>query len=220
MDCYNVGPTLGCGTPALLDDGGQLLFPWCYDTYRVLDNGPLRVTVQMDFAPVAKGSNPAVKEHRIVTLDRGSNFVRMQVWYDGLLHPIDACAGFVIHEADTTSVVLGDRSTSGRSHGENYIHYADPTGDASRQNCQIYVATLFPDGISETKRLMIDKPENGNASHAVGIHRALANDEPFVYYFGSAWSQYDVRSQAEWQLRINDFINSCQHPLIINASSA
>ena len=205
MDCYNVGPTLGCGTPALISADGQLLFPWCYDTYRVLDNGPLRVTVQMDFAPVAKGSSLAVIEHRLVTLDRGSNFVRMQVWYDGLQQPTDACAGFVIHEADTTSVVLAD----------NYIHYADPTGDAARQNCQIYVATLFPDGISETRRLMLDKPENGNAGHAVGIHRALASGEPFVYYFGSAWSQYDVRSQAEWQLRIRDFIKARQQPLIV-----
>ena len=205
MDCYNVGPTLGCGTPALLDRSGQIVFPWCYDTYRVLDNGPLRVTVQMDFAPVAKGGSPAVTEHRLVTLDRGSNFVRMQVWYDGLQQPMDACAGFVIHEADTASVVLAD----------SFIHYADPTGDAARQNCQIYVATLFPDGIDETRQLMYAQPENGNAGHAVGIHRALANHEPFVYYFGSAWSQYDVRSQAEWQLRINDFIDCCRHPLVV-----
>ena len=171
----------------------------------MLDDGPLRVTVQMDFAPTAKGNSPAVTEHRIVTLDRGSNFVRMEVWYDGLQQSTDVGAGFVIHEADTASVVLGS----------NYMHYADPTGDASRQNCQIYVATLFPDGISETKRLMFDKPENGNAGHAVGIRRALANAEPFVYYFGSAWSQYDVRSQAEWQLRIRDFINASQQPLIV-----
>ena len=205
MDCYNVGPTLGCGTPALLDASGQLLFPWCYDTFRVIDNGPLRVTVQMDFAPTTKGDNQAVTEHRRVTLDRGSNFVRMQVWYDGLQQPMDACAGFVIHEADTSSVVLGS----------NYIHYADPTGDAARQNCQIYVATLFPDGIDETRQLMFNKPTNGNAGHAIGIHRKLTDGERLTYYFGSAWSQYDVRSQAEWQLRISNFINACQHPLIV-----
>ena len=207
MDCYNVGPTLGCGTPALLDADGQLVFPWCYDSFRVLDRGPLRVTVQMDFAPAAKGSSPSVTEHRLVTLDRGSNFVRMQVWYDGLLQPTDACAGFVVHKADTSSVVLGS----------HFIHYADPTGDAARQNCQIYVATLFPEGIDETKQLMYDHPANGNAGHAIGIHRALANQEPFVYYFGSAWSQYDVRSQAEWQLRIDDFIKARRQPLTVSS---
>lgn len=205
MDCYNVGPTLGCGTPALMHDG-HLLFPWCYDTFRVLDNGPLRITLELAFAPVQHADLPAVVEHRLVTLDRGSNFARMQVWYDGLQQPTDVCAGFVIHEADTTSLVLAD----------NYIHYADPTGDADRHNCQIYVATLFPDGIDETKRLMYDAPKNGNAGHAIGIHHALNAQERFTYYYGAAWSQYDVRSQAEWQLRIADFIAARQQPLTVS----
>lgn len=203
MDCYNVGPTLGCGTPALIENG-ELLMPWCYDAYRVIENGPLRVSVQMDFAPADKGKHKNVKEHRIATLDRSSNFVKMTVWYDGLNTPADVCAGFVIHEADTTSMVLAD----------DYIHYADPTGDAQRHNCQIYVATLFPEGPVETRKLMCPSPANGNAGHVIGIRKALKNGEPFTYYFGSAWSQYDVRSQKEWQLRIEDYMQCHCHPLI------
>lgn len=200
MDCYNVGPTLGCGTPALIS-GDELHFPWCYDTYRVVEQGPLRVSVAMDFAPVS-----GVTEHRLVTLDRGSNFAQMTVWYDGLSQPHDVCAGFVIHAADTTSVVLG----------RDYLHYADPTGDAARQNCQIYVATLFPEGIDQTKKLMMSQPANGNAGHAVGIRRQLRNGEPFRYFFGSAWSQYDVQSQAEWQLRISQFLEARRRPLVVS----
>ena len=206
MDCYNVGPTLGCGTPALIT-GDELHFPWCYDSFRIIDDGPLRVSLQMDFAPVVHSgisANP-VSEHRLVTLDRGSNFCRLTVWYTGLEQPTDVAAGFVIHEADTTSVVLGP----------DYVHYADPTGDALRQNCQIYVATLFPDGIDSTRKLLYATPSNGNAGHAFGIHRALANDEPFTYYFGSAWSQYDVRSQDEWQLRLRDFLTCRRHPVTV-----
>ena len=202
MDCYNVGPTLGCGTPALIENG-ELLMPWCYDTYRVIENGPLRVSVQMDFAPTAKGSNTAVTEHRIATLDRGSNFVKMTVWYDGLKTPADACAGFVVHEADTTSIVLD----------KDYVHYADPTGDARRHNCQIYVATLFPEGDIETRSMMYDQPTNGNAGHVVGIRKGLQDSERFTYYFGSAWSQYDVRSQREWQIRIEDYLQCRRQPL-------
>ena len=203
MDCYNVGPTLGCGTPALLQ-GDEIVFPWCYDTYKLLDNGPLRVSVQMDFAPVAHSlfAQP-ITEHRIVTLDRGSNFCQMKVWYTGMTEPADACAGFVIHEADTTSVVLG----------QDYIHYADPTGDPALQNCQIYVGVLFPDGIGSIRKLMYEQPTNGNAGHAVGIRHALNNDEQLTYFFGSAWSQYDVRSQDEWHLRIRDFMICKREPL-------
>ena len=204
MDCYNVGPTLGCGTPALIT-ADELHFPWCYDTFRIVEDGPLRVSVQMDFAPVVHrelGNRP-VTEHRLVTLDRGANFARMTVWYSGLERSADAAAGFVVHQADTSSVVLAS----------NYMHYADPTGDAQRQNCQIYVGVLFPDGIDATRKLMYDAPANGNAGHAVGVRRGLKADEPFTYYFGSAWSQYDVRSQQEWQQRIDHFLTCCQSPV-------
>ena len=204
MDCYNVGPTLGCGTPALID-GTELLFPWCYDTYRIIENGPLRLQVQLDFAPTEKGRWGTVTEHRLVTLDRGSNFVRMKVWYSGLKKAADVAAGFVIHAADTTSIVLD----------KDFIHYADPTGDAERHNCQIYVATLFPEGVSETRKMLYDTPTNGNAGHAVGIRRGLHADEPMTYYFGAAWSQYDVRSQGEWQLRINDYLEALRRPIVV-----
>ena len=207
MDCYNVGPTLGCGAPSLMQ-GDELLFPWCYDRYEVLDNGPLRITLRLDFAPVSRPSlsEQPVAEHRIVTLDRGSNFCRMQVWYTGLTHPANVCSGFVIHDADTVSVVSGP----------DYIHYADPTDAPQRQNCQIYVATLYPDGIDSIRRLMYDKPKGGNAGHAIGIHHGLKDGEAFTYYFGAAWSQYDVRSQAEWQLRIQDFLTCRHQPLTVS----
>ncbi len=204
MDCYNVGSTLGCGTSAIII-GDSLLFPWCYDKFSVLDYGPLRVSVQMDFAPTNRGSLGNVAEHRIVTLDRGSNFCQMKVWYTELTNPADVASGFVIHSADTSSVVVE----------RDFLCYVDPTNDPERQNCQIYVATLFHDGIDTTKKLMYKHQSNGNVGHAVGIHNKLQNDEPFTYYFGSAWSQYDVRSQAEWQLRINDFLMSKHSPVEI-----
>lgn len=205
MDCYNVGPTLGCGTPSIIV-GDSLLFPWCYDTYKVLDRGSLRVSIQMDFAPTNRGALGTVTEHRIVTLDRGSNFCQMKVWYTGLKKPVDVASGFVIHAADTTSVVVE----------HDYMHYADPTSDPERYNCQIYVATLFPSGIDITRQLMYKQASNGNAGHAVGIHHKLRNNEPFTYYFGSAWSQYDVHSQAEWQQRITSFMQATQHPVDIS----
>ena len=133
MDCYNVGPSLGCGAPALIE-ADSLIFPWCYDHFEILENGPLRLTVRLDFAPVAKGHYGMVTEHRLVVMERGSDFTQLTVWYDGLQAPATVAAGTVIHEADTRSVRLG----------RNYINYADPTGNAGQQNCQIYVATLFP----------------------------------------------------------------------------
>ena len=73
LDCYKVGPTLGCGTPALMD-GSEIVMPYCYKTYKILDNGPLRFTVQLDYNPFNIGDDKNVTEHRIISCDKGSNF--------------------------------------------------------------------------------------------------------------------------------------------------
>jgi hypothetical protein len=204
MDCYNVGPSLGCGAPALLE-GDSLLFPWCYEKYEVLESGPLRLSVRLDFAPTQKGQYGTVTEHRLVVMDRGSDFTHLTVWYEGMQSAATVAAGTVIHEPDTRSLHLG----------RNYVNYADPTGNAEQQNCQIYVATLFPEGISRTKRLMYKQPANGIAGHAVGIWRNVANGQKLSYWFGSAWSEYRVRSQAEWELRIQQFLAGKRQPCIV-----
>lgn len=191
LDCYGVGPTLGCGTPALIRDG-KLLYPWCYDTYQILDKGPLRFTVRVDFPKTADG----ITEHRILSLDKGSNFCEATVWYDGIPSPMDVCAGFAIRPADPTTVVMGD----------GYVHYADPTVDPQRHQCQIYVALLFPDTAVELTTM---------EGHAVGIRKDYSGGR-FHYYFGAAWSEFDVRSQDEWQSRISSFMLSVQQPLIVD----
>ena len=60
-----------------------------------------------------------------------------------------------------------------------------------------------------------DKPEGAIAGHAVGVVKNLKNNQRYTYYFGSAWSCYDVRNQDEWQLRINGFMNALESPLKI-----
>lgn len=191
LDCYGVGPTLGLGTPALLH-GGKIQFPWCYESYTILDKGPLRFTVQVDFPTTADG----VTEHRILSLDKGSHFCRTIVWYDGLKSPTDIAAGFAIRPADPEPIVVGD----------HYVHYADPTVDPERHQSQVYVALLFPDVPVE---IVLQE------SHALGICRQYRTGERFRYYFGAAWSEYDIRSQKEWQLRIDGFLSAQKHPLQI-----
>lgn len=203
LDCYSVGPTLGCGTPALMD-GDQLILPYCYKTYKILDNGPLRFTVELTYNPEKVKGDEHVVEHRIISLDKGSNFNKMTVWYEGLSKPCDMAAGVVIHSADKESVVIG----------KNFVQYADPTDRPSDYGFQLYVAALFPNG-AQTKKLLFDKPTGGNEGHAVGVKKNLQNNERYTYYFGSAWSEYDVRTQAEWQLRINEFLDAQSHPLTV-----
>ncbi len=50
LDCYKVGPSLGCGAPALMENG-RLVMPYSYKDYKILDNGPLRFTVELTYNP-------------------------------------------------------------------------------------------------------------------------------------------------------------------------
>ena len=205
LDCYKVGPSLGCGAPALMD-GKELILPYCYASYKILDNGPLRFTVELTYNPTEIKGDKNVVEHRIISLDKGSNFNKAVVWYDGLSKARDVAAGVVVHAEDTESVVLG----------KNFVQYADPTDNPSKQNFQIFVATLFPEGDVTTTKLMSKKPANGIAGHAVGVLKNYKSGNRFTYYFGSAWSKNDVRTQREWQLRIDEFLEALATPLHVN----
>ena len=202
LDPYRVGATLGLGAPSLMVSKNQIL-PYCYKDYRILDNGPLRFTVELTYNPSTVGNMKNVVEHRIISLDKGSNFNKMTVWYDGLTTPTDFATGFPIHEEDTES----------KTFAKDYVSYADPTDNIEVNNSQVFVGVLFPEGIDNTYYQLFDKKHDGAIGHALGLKRGLKNQQQYSYYFGAAWSKYDVKSYAEWQIRIKDFLDAQKSPL-------
>ena len=194
MDVYAVGASLGCGAPALMQDG-QLRFPYCFKDCQILDNGPLRFTAELTYDTTADGTT----EHRLVTLDKGSHYNKMTVWYDGIGQPTSLAMGVVLHSDD--GLILG----------KDYALYADPTDNPAVHQSQIYVGVLFPDDVSETIRL------EGKPSHAVGIVRPYTGAR-YTYYFGSAWSNYDVRTMAHWQLLAEEYLTQSRQPLSVQLS--
>lgn len=202
LDPYRVGATLGLGAPSLMI-GNQQFLPYCYKTYKILDNGPLRFTVELTYNPSTIGDMQNVVEHRIISLDKGSNFNKMTVWYEGLTHPTDFATGFPIHEEDTET----------KTFAKDYVSYADPTDNIEVNNSQVFVGVLFPNGIDNTYYQLFDKKHDGATGHALGLKRGLKNAEKYSYYFGAAWSKYDVRSYTEWQIRIKEFLKALKTPL-------
>ena len=204
LDPYRVGATLGLGAPGLMV-GKDLILPYCYKDYNILDNGPLRFTVELTYNPSTVGDCKDVVEHRIISLDKGSNFNKMTVWYDGLTSPTDFVTGFPIHEEDTET----------KTFAKDYVSYADPTDNVEVNNSQVFVGVLFPNGVDNTYYQLFDQKHDGATGHALGIKRGLKDNEKYSYYFGAAWSKYDVKSYAEWQLRIKDFLQALKTPLTV-----
>jgi len=207
MDLYKVGATLGCGTPALMTAANdELVYPYCFERYEVLDNGPLRTTVLLTYERKAFEGD-SVQEHRIISLDKGQNFCRCTVWYTGLKHDAKLASGVVIHSEDKESVVLAD----------DYVAYADPTDNPRVNSCQLFVATLYPQGNVQTVNKPLAQPGGGNEGHALGIVSPYRG-ERFTYYFGSAWSKHDVRTIDEWKQRIGWTMRSLRQPMKVTLS--
>ena len=188
LDCYKVG----------------LIFPYCYKDYQILDNGPLRFTVSLTYHPTSY-QGQQLTEHRVLSLDKGSNFNRQTVWYEGATKSIDVASGVVIHNEDTQSVFIG----------KDFVQYADPTDNPNGQNFQIYVGVIFPDGATETRQIENEGHANGIFGHALCIKRGLQPGQKLTYYWGSAWSKFDCRTQDEWQLRLDNQKQALAQPLIV-----
>ena len=202
LDPYRVGATLGLGAPALMV-GDSLCLPYCYKEYEILDNGPLRFTVQLTYNPSTIDRSKQVVEHRLISLDKGSNFNRMTVWYDGLKQSVDLAMGFPVHEEDTVTTTLAS----------DFVSYADPTDDVERNNAQVYVGVLFPEGVATTRFAPFREHHDGAVGHLLGIQKGLRAGQKYTYCFGAAWSQYDVRSYDEWLLRIRHYLEMEKTPL-------
>lgn len=203
LDCYKVGPSLGCGAPALMD-GNQIVFPYCYTQYEILDNGPLRFTVSLTYV-TKEFHGEQVTEHRLLSLDKGSNFNRQTVWYEGSTKPIDVASGVVIHNEDTTSVYME----------HPFVAYADPTDNPAGQNFQIYVGVVFPYDQVQTLRVPNEGAANGINGHALAVRRGVQPGQRVTYYWGSAWSKYDCTNFLQWLIRIAELQENLRNPLVV-----
>ncbi len=190
MDCYAVGATLGDGVAALMEND-SLSFAWCYDKAEILDNGPLRFTVKIDFAPRATGSNTAVVEHRIISLDTYSHLNKAKVWFDGLTSQRTIAAGFPRR----------DDSPAVTNAAEGFVAYADPT--QGPDNGRAMLGVVFPsaaDSAYETE------------GHIIATSK-IAPDKPFCYSWGFAWDRADINSMDDWTKYLLQYAKALRSPL-------
>ena len=204
MDAYTVGATLGAGTPALMD-GDQFIMPWCWKEATILDNGPLRFTVKLVYNASKVGSDENVVETRVIILNKGTHFNKCEVTYSGLSSDRQVAAGIVVHKSDAESYVINKKN--------RFVAYADPTDHPEMMNGQIYIGCLFPNA-KTVKYLPLEKETAGGVGHVVGIEN-YKPDATFTYYFGMAWSKYDMPDFNIWQETISKYAEDLKTPLSV-----
>lgn len=203
MDCYAVGPTLGGGTSALMSDS-VIVYPYCYKTYEILDNGPLRFTLRLVFNPLTVKNDSNVIETRVIQLDKGSQLNKTTVTYTNLSQPTPVAGGIVIHAANADGYAYNAE--------DGYIAYADPTTEPQSDNGIVYIGAVFPDSAVRTKVQLFDEPVGDALGHVLGIC-TYQPDTDFIYYWGSGWSKYGFKTEADWTEYLKTFARQVRHPL-------
>lgn len=204
MDCYAVGPTLGGGTAALMPDSA-IVYPYCYRNFEILDNGPLRFTVKLEYNPLTIDGDTTVVETRLIQLDKGSHLNRTTVSYTSLKKDYPIGVGLVLHEA------FPDRYSMNQEGG--YIAYSDPTTEPKSDNGIIYMGAVFPNALELAKVQLFDKPVSGAIGHVMGINTYQPGDE-FEYYWGSAWSKCGFDDE-RWNSYLEEYAMKVRNPLIV-----
>lgn len=200
MDAYTVGPTLGCGAPALMR-GDSLLYSVVYDEVEILENGPLRFEARLVY------HHPeGFDEVRLLRQDRGSHLVRCTVSYHPLKPQpaVTVLSGCVVHKDNPQAYVINRK--------EGYVAYADNISSPKKRNGQLFVACLYPQKMQKLRYLPLDKEVADAVGHVVGQTR-YQWEEPFTFWFGSGWSLYDVPSMNVWEALLRDYRAQLQHPL-------
>lgn len=217
MDCYTVGPTLGGGANALMEANGNLLMPSCYKSYKILDQGPLRFTVELTY-PERQLNDAKVIEKRVITLDAGSHFNRVAVTYQGLPKPMTVAAGAVVHKSNPTQYVLNAQSgfIGYEDLGDASVYNAKYRNELAKQMGHIYIGLLFPQKNITT---LYKARENGIATgHILGT-TTYHPSTSFTYYFGTGWDQNtttEIHTFEAWQAVLAQAAKAVRTPLKVS----
>lgn len=193
MDCYKVGRTLGGGSSVPFIDGKLFLLPHNYETCKTLDNGPIRTSVELTYAPFAIGDK-TVALTKIITLDANQHFNKMECIYTGDFTELPVAAGFVRHDVKQTLT------------GKDWVAICEPASDSKDpvRDGDIYGAVLL-----QGAEILPDAD-----GHALAVKNVEPN-ETLTYYAGTGWSQGGVDDMEDWLEKLNETKAVAETPLQI-----
>jgi len=193
LDSYEVGPSRGDGGTAVWADG-KLLASKNYTSLKILDNGPIRFRFQVAYAPWS-ANGVMVTETKTITLDAGSHLNQIVSTYTYKGAPLTLATGIAIHHGGDSNIPAENNIAS------VWDTPQDPTAG--------HIATGLVATNSEKAKTLVA------AQHALMLFERKSG-EPFTYYTGSGWSKADMADQTIWNAYLTSFLNSREHPLVVD----
>jgi len=193
MDYYSVGFTLGAGDIApYVND--SVIFSKNYHFWKVLDNGPLRVSFQLGY-DAWDVAGRQVKVIKTISLDAGSRMNRVAAVYSFKgAEPLPVVIG-VVKRKEAGTVLMGEQ--------QGLLGYWEPPH--------------AEDGITGVGTIAVS-PVSGMDMDRVHLmtHVMAQNNVPVVYYHGSAWSKGgSITNDRQWFDYLQDFNARMKQPVIV-----
>jgi rhamnogalacturonyl hydrolase YesR len=195
LDCYKVGPTLGCGGLGILADN-KLILSRNSVSWKQFANGPIRIVFELSYAPWDAGG-VKVSEVKRISLDKGSNLNRIEsrMTCDSQ-KPLTLAAGIVLRS--------GQQEKKKLNPDEKWLSYwFAPDKENGMTGCGV---VLTPNTKAQLK-------EQHNHLLAVVEHPC---GKPFVYYTGACWDRgLDFKTDVQWQAYLSSFAQQLEKPVSV-----
>jgi hypothetical protein len=197
MDYYHVGFTLGAGNIApMIKD--SIYYDGTYAKYKVLDNGPLRTSFQLEYNEW-NAAGMKVRATKTITLDAGTHFNKVEVAYAGdTMAALPLVVG-IIKRKEQGAMLLDELNGS--------MAYWEPLHGA--------------DGITGVGSFFLE-PAVGIKVTATQLlmQTSTPKAKPIVYYTGAAWNKAGAFTDAQtWFSHVQMKKTKIMQPLQVGIES-
>ena len=198
-DYFSVGKSLGCGSAGVMWKG-SLVQSGLFSFYRVITNGPVRVSFEL-YYPKMMLDSIEVMEIKRVTLDAGSNLNK-------------------IEEQFVSNIPLNDLTAAvGLVKRKNIVVSQNP-----KQNWMtVWGLTTADSAVGYLGTAVVMNGEYPCAASEDTLHwllsASLGKTSALTYYTGAGWTlSRDYKNETEWKSYIESFAASIDEPLLITVS--
>ncbi|MCL6266284.1 DUF4861 family protein [Flagellimonas myxillae] len=191
LDNFHVGASRGVGGLAIKKDTTYHSSK-NFKQWRTITTGPIRTSFHIEIGDWDSNGN-GIKESKTISLDRGSNLSRYEVFLQGTE---TISAGLSLHENDGAVSV---------NKKEGWLSYWQPHAD-SELGMGIVVS---PDIFSGHEKYVRDHADLNNVFAHLDV-----KDGKVIYYAGFGWKKSgQFSSQEEWEHYLSDFGLKISNPL-------
>jgi unsaturated rhamnogalacturonyl hydrolase len=196
LDGYKVGNTLGCGGLGYLDASGKLFTSPVFESYEVLESGPVRLKFELKYGAVEVGK-AKITETRTITMNVGTHAFHVSSSFsvEGDAKGIRPVAGLAVRKSKTKASEFNGL----------FVGYWDPVMSDGKNG---YIGTFILNQEGAPQKYMTNK------DHLLKVVSANLN-KPVSYHAGAIWSKAESIDEKSFGTALYELSHSVTNPISV-----